>query len=383
MQTLTKQKNLNDDVAVREKKKKKKKKKKNQPTDQPTNQPTNTHTYSPPPIPSNTNNVVISAAKHDDIVIRPSNVNVLKNLIYGGTAGIAGSLCTFPIDTSKTRLQEQVKSAHGRRVALQRRPVQVDWRLSAQNDPPRGSIAPYRGLPIQLIGIIPEKALKLSINDAMRWRLKNADGSIAVPYEMAAGATAGFCQVIVTSPMEMYKIRMQLQNKKPVELRQTATAVARDIVAGGLPSIYRGAVSTLLRDVTFSLIYFPMYSNLKLYMARQPTSHPFWGTFRRPNTDHIVDASARVNLAGAFFSGVLAGSSSAVLVTPADVLKTRLQSEGGKEKYKNIPTCARMTYAEDGVRAFFKGATGRAILIGPLFGIVLFTYEFLPIYVPL
>jgi hypothetical protein len=327
--------------------------------------------------------VVISAAKHEDIVIRPSNVNVLKNLIYGGTAGIAGSLCTFPIDTSKTRLQEQVKSVSGAASPFKGGPYKSIGDCLLKMIRHEGLIAPYRGLPIQLIGIIPEKALKLSINDAMRWRLKNADGSIAVPYEMAAGATAGFCQVIVTSPMEMYKIRMQLQNKKPLELRQTATAVARDIVAGGLPSIYRGAVSTLLRDVTFSLIYFPMYSNLKLYMARQPTSHPFWGTFRRPNTDHIVDASARVNLAGAFFSGVLAGSSSAVLVTPADVLKTRLQSEGGKEKYKNIPTCARMTYAEDGVRAFFKGATGRAILIGPLFGIVLFTYEFLPIYVPL
>ena len=41
-----------------------------------------------------------------------------------------------------------------------------------------------------------------------------------------------------------------------------------------------------------------------------------------------------------------------------------------------------MTYAEDGVKALFKGATGRAILIGPLFGIVQLTYTFLPMLAP-
>jgi len=88
-------------------------------------------------------------------------------------------------------------------------------------------------------------------------------------------------------------------------------------------------------------------------------------------------------LGGTFLAGLIAGSFSAVLVTPADVVKTRLQSEGGVEKFKNIRTCIRMTWAEGGVRPFFKGATGRLILIGPLFGVVLATYEFMPRVLPL
>ena len=44
----------------------------------------------------------------DNVVIRPGNVNILKNLVYGGIAGFIGSLSTFWIDTAKTRLQEQV-----------------------------------------------------------------------------------------------------------------------------------------------------------------------------------------------------------------------------------------------------------------------------------
>jgi hypothetical protein len=82
-----------------------------------------------------------------------------------------------------------------------------------------GFRALYKGIPVQLIGIIPEKALKLSVNDLNRYLLRNPDGSISLINEGLAGGIAGFCQVVVTSPMEMLKIRMQLQNKKPEALR--------------------------------------------------------------------------------------------------------------------------------------------------------------------
>ncbi len=82
-----------------------------------------------------------------------------------------------------------------------------------------------------------------------------------------------------------------------------------------------------------------------------------------------------------FSAGMIAGSIAAFLVTPADVIKTRLQGQD-RAHFKNIPHCIALT-AKEGSKAFFKGAFGRLILIGPLFGIVLFTYEFMPKYVPI
>jgi len=326
--------------------------------------------------------------------ILPQDVNFFKNLVYGGVAGVAGSLSTFPIDMAKTRLQEQVK------LSVSNPTTTTTTTAAASAAKPNfytsifdciikvgrseGFRGLYRGIPVQLIGIIPEKALKLSINDYARSKLKDkSTGSITLLNEAISGAIAGFCQVVVTSPMEMLKIRMQLQSKKPENQRQNLYQVTKQTMQGGLRSTYQGVLATLFRDVPFSVLYFPLFTNVKLFFA---TSNPdkFPGFLvRRSGTDSVRDANKRVNLFGTFVAGLCAGSVSAVLVTPADVIKTRLQTEGGREKYVNIPTCARMTYAEGGIRAFFKGATGRFILIGPLFGVVLFTYEFMPRYFPL
>jgi hypothetical protein len=315
-------------------------------------------------------------------VILPGYVNVLKNLVYGGAAGFVGSLCTFPIDTAKTRLQEQVKLVPGQPSPFKGGPYTGIFNCLKIMSVKEGPLSFYKGLPVQLIGIMPEKALKLSVNDFLRYQTRNKDGSIDLLWEGISGGLAGFAQVIITSPMEMFKIRMQLQNKKPEAERLPAMGVMKKTFEGGLPAIYRGAAATLMRDVPFSIIYFPLFSNLKLGLAGLPSTG--WsGAFRRPNSDAIVDGNKRVNLLGTFLCGLVAGSVAAFTVTPADVIKTRLQSEGGVEKFKNIRTAIRMTYAEGGIRPFFNGATGRLILIGPLFGVVLATYEFMPRILPL
>lgn len=242
----------------------------------------------------------------------------------------------------------------------------------------------YRGLPIQAIGIIPEKALKLSVNDAARFYLRNrSDNSITLFNESLAGATAGLCQVVVTSPMEMLKIHLQMQATLPPAQQKSAVGVIMDVVRGGLPAAYRGASATLLRDVFFSALYFPAFSNLKLFVAQQDDRSLWRFALKQQNDNVSPNVNNRLNLLGTFGCGLVAGSVTGWAATPLDVIKTRLQSTGGKEKWVNIPTCVRLTLQKEGMGAFFKGATARVLLIGPLFGIVLATYEFMPAIMPL
>ena len=55
----------------------------------------------------------------------------------------------------------------------------------------------YRGLKPNIIGVTPEKSLKLSVNDVLReyFTRANGGGGIALYQEVMAGGIAGFVQV--------------------------------------------------------------------------------------------------------------------------------------------------------------------------------------------
>ena len=176
------------------------------------------------------------------------------------------------------------------------------------------------------LGISPEKAIKLAVNDYSRefWsdRLHVSEDSLPLQYGMIAGATAGVCQVIVTNPMEIVKINMQMAgvNAAPGIPRPNTMDVVRDL---GLKGLYRGTLATLSRDVPFSFLFFP---SLSLFKSMAPK-----------NPDGTVPFSS------VFGSGIVAGAFSAAAVTPMDVVKTRLQVSGkpGEKPYKNMSECYR------------------------------------------
>ena len=72
----------------------------------------------------------------------------------------------------------------------------------------------YRGLLPQLLGVAPEKAIKLTVNDILRRGFATKDPetgkqSIPLSLEFLSGGCAGACQVLVTNPLEITKIRLQ------------------------------------------------------------------------------------------------------------------------------------------------------------------------------
>ncbi|KAM4617276.1 mitochondrial glutamate carrier 1 [Discoglossus pictus] len=294
-------------------------------------------------------------------------ISLPAKLINGGIAGLIGVTCVFPIDLAKTRLQNQ---QNGQRMYTSMSDCLIKTIRS------EGYFGMYRGAAVNLTLVTPEKAIKLAANDFFRQYLSK-DGKLTLLKEMLAGCGAGTCQVIVTTPMEMLKIQLQdagrlaAQRKmmaaqagvnaaaaEPIPARPTAIQISRELLRSkGIAGLYKGLGATLLRDVPFSIIYFPLFANLnKLGQKTPDEKSPFFVSF---------------------LSGCAAGSTAAVAVNPCDVIKTRLQSlQRGvnEDTYSGVIDCTRKIWRSEGPTAFFKGAYCRALVIAPLFGIAQVVY---------
>lgn len=71
------------------------------------------------------------------------------------------------------------------------------------------------GMGANLIGVFPVQALKLASNDLFRDLLADENGNVSFISSIMAGAGAGCVQVIASNPMEITKIRLQIQSSLP------------------------------------------------------------------------------------------------------------------------------------------------------------------------
>jgi solute carrier family 25 aspartate/glutamate transporter 12/13 len=162
----------------------------------------------------------------------------------GSIAGAFGAFMVYPIDLVKTRMQNQRSSGVGH--VLYKNSLDCAKKV-IKNE---GFLGLYSGVLPQLVGVAPEKAIKLTVNDLVRGKLTDkSSGNIKLPSEMLAGGTAGACQVVFTNPLEIVKIRLQIQGElaKNVEgvPRRSAMWIVRNL---GLVGLYKGASACLLRD---------------------------------------------------------------------------------------------------------------------------------------
>lgn len=84
-----------------------------------------------------------------------------------------------------------------------------------------GPLGLYKGLVPQLIGQVPEKAIRLFIVERIR-SLSATDG-VSYPVEMLAGLAAGTNQVLITNPAEIVKVRLQVQGQELAKQMGSAT----------------------------------------------------------------------------------------------------------------------------------------------------------------
>ena len=168
----------------------------------------------------------------------------------------------------------------------------------------------YAGLVPQLVGIAPEKAIKLTVNEMLLTILEAyVPGARLWSLELMAGAGGGFAQVVFTNPVEIVKVRMQssaasagdgeasgVEGEEKGKRRQGGKTSLEVVKELGLRGLYSGATVTMARDVPSTALFFATYAAMK-QMFPEAT----------------------------FLDGCVAAIPAAYLVTPMDVVKTRMQ----------------------------------------------------------
>jgi solute carrier family 25 S-adenosylmethionine transporter 26 len=270
----------------------------------------------------------------------------VTSLLAGGLAGTSVDVALFPIDTIKTRLQSPLGFASS-----------------------GGFRGVYRGVLAAAAGSAPGAALffgtyetaKPIVSEFRRRRRQRSssgdgigdcdDGAMSrAPTHMIAASIGEAAACLVRVPTEVIKSKMQTNAIGSSTVSSTLRSVlserdGRSFGSGVVGGLYRGYGITLMREVPFALVQFPLYERLK---------HE-WGRSRGRD----------VSPAQAAACGSLAGGIAAAVTTPLDVVKTRvmLGSDGRGVPYRGAADVVRRLSSEEGYSVFLSGIQPRVLWI--------------------
>lgn len=282
-------------------------------------------------------------------------------LLAGALAGTTVDLSLFPLDTLKTRLQS-----------------------SAGFFASGGFRGIYRGVGSALVGSAPGAAFFFCTYESTKAFLSASPSfqsggkrSQAVEHMLAASAgEVAACAVRV--PTEVVKQRAQAgQHGGSSAAALGAILRHRHTVglAGVWRELYRGWGITVMREVPFTILQFPLWEALKAWgrERRVRTGRGLLGdvaTHPHPGAgDSVV---GEVSAAESALYGSISGGVAAAVTTPLDVLKTRVMLSTNRESIGRI---VRTILKENGVRPFFAGIGPRVMWISAGGAIFLGSYQ--------
>lgn len=268
-------------------------------------------------------------------------------LLAGGLAGTTVDLSLFPLDTLKTRLQ----SSNGFLAS-------------------GGFTGIYRGVGSAIIGSAPGAALFFVTYESTKNFLaqrriargvldgktgaKGEEGILAVEHMISASmGEVAACAVRV--PTEVVKQRAQAgqHGSSLLSLQHILSQRSTIGLAGVWREMYRGWSVTVMREVPFTVIQFPLWEGMKEWRRRTSGC----------DTIGAIESG---------FFGSLAGAVAAGITTPLDVLKTRMML--ATERTAVVPMLKDILRTS-GPRAFFAGIGPRVMWISAGGAIFLGSYQ--------
>ncbi|KAI8980254.1 mitochondrial carrier domain-containing protein [Pilobolus umbonatus] len=188
-------------------------------------------------------------------------------------------------------------------------------------------------------------------------------------YELSlCGALAGIISRFVIAPLDVVKIRMQLQthrtqfgnsllNTAHVKYPHTVQAMKTILKEEGIRGLYKGNMPAEYLYLSYSAVEFWAYKELEQALEKWDAGHKIPHTMKT------------------FSCGMIAGCAATTATYPFDLLRTRFAALGPEKHYTSIAQAIREIYKREGYHGFYRGLWPAIIQIMPYMGLLFTTYD--------
>jgi solute carrier family 25 carnitine/acylcarnitine transporter 20/29 len=240
--------------------------------------------------------------------------NSSNDIKAGFIAGMTRAFISQPFDTIKTRMQSSnYKNSY------------LCLKSSIKND---GFLSLYKGIAFPLIG----NAFILGI----QFNTYHYFNNICPPI---SGAMAGLFSSLISNPVELVRIKMQLSNKTHNNKNYKNSFVcAKNIIStNGYAGLFKGQQITTIRDIIGYYGFFYVFD-------------------KYPRYQHNLDVIYNKNeLYHKITKGILCGFALWGSMYPLDVIKTNIQGSLLENKELTYKKCVQNIFEHHSFKGFYRG----------------------------
>eukprot|EP00743_Colponemidia_sp_Colp-15_P001943 GILK01002115.1.p1 GENE.GILK01002115.1~~GILK01002115.1.p1 ORF type:complete len:310 (-),score=50.22 GILK01002115.1:112-1041(-) len=280
----------------------------------------------------------------------------MKDIAAGSVGGLMQVFAGHPLDTIKVKLQTQkvIPGQPAMYTGL------VDCIKKTYHH--EGVAGFYRGVMSPIAGVSFFNAALFLVFGQTKAIMTNNDpnATLTIRQNFIAGGITGAFVSLIECPVDLLKIKMQSQTVVAGAAPQfsgVGDAASQIFSRYGLRGVYQGLGSTAIRNIPANSLYFGFYELSKKVLT--PVGE-----------DPSVGAL--------FLSGGIGGLAYWSFIYPAEMIKTRIQSDSivrGERQYKHFLDCFTKTYRHEGAGALFKGFSACMLRAFPANAACFLAYE--------
>ncbi|XP_078259118.1 dicarboxylate carrier UCP2-like [Rhinoraja longicauda] len=274
-------------------------------------------------------------------------------IVGAGTAACIADLITFPLDTTKVRLQIQGESAN-RVNALKYRGVLGTIATIVKTE---GVRSLYNGLVAGLQRQMSFASVRIGLYDSVKAFYSNGSDNVSIGCRLLAGCTTGAMAVTLAQPTDVVKVRFQAQaNITGMAKRYSGTLNAYRTIAKeeGFKGLWKGALPNIARNSIVNCAELVTYD-----------------VFKDALLQHTLMTD---NLPCHFCAAFAAGFCTTIVASPVDVIKTRYMNSSPGQ-YNSAINCSLIMLRTEGLTAFYKGFIPSFLRLGSWNIVMFVTYE--------